>query len=77
MLHAGDAYFNVGEKQTPRTCPPTLRAFQTLVAQDDKQRHANQDRLRELVAGHGEEITVFCAHDPASSPRSTAARRYS
>ena len=65
LLHAGDAYFNVGEKQAPRTCPTTLRAFQTLVAQDDKQRHANQARIRELVAGHGEEITVFCAHDPS------------
>ena len=46
-----------------RTCPPTLRAFQTIAAQDNEQRHANQDRLRELHAAHSDELTVFCAHD--------------
>lgn len=65
LLHAGDAYFNIGEKQAPRTCPATLRAFQTLVAQNNKQRHANQERVRELVAAHSDEVTIFCAHDPS------------
>ena len=65
LLHAGDAYFFVGEKRTPRTCPATLRAFQTVLAQDNKQRHANQERLRELVAAQGDDLTVFCAHDPS------------
>jgi glyoxylase-like metal-dependent hydrolase (beta-lactamase superfamily II) len=65
FLHAGDAYFFTGEKHTPRTCPPTLRAFQTVLAQDNRQRHANQERLRELVAAHDDEVTVFCAHDPS------------
>jgi glyoxylase-like metal-dependent hydrolase (beta-lactamase superfamily II) len=64
VLHAGDAYFNTGEKATPRTCPRTLRAFQTVLAQDNKLRHVNQARLRELYAAHGDEVTVFCAHDP-------------
>ena len=27
-------------------------------------RLANQERLRELVRSHGEEVTVFSAHDP-------------
>ena len=64
LLHAGDAYFFAGEKETPRTCPSTLRVFQTVLAQDNKQRHANQERLRELVAARGDDLTVFCAHDP-------------
>jgi glyoxylase-like metal-dependent hydrolase (beta-lactamase superfamily II) len=64
LLHAGDAYFNVGEKRAPRTCPVTLRVFQTVLAQDNKLRHANQERLRELVAAQGDELSVFCAHDP-------------
>jgi len=64
VLHAGDSYFNIGEKTAPGTCPATLRAFQTVVAQDNKQRHANQERLRELVAAQGDDLTVFCAHDP-------------
>jgi glyoxylase-like metal-dependent hydrolase (beta-lactamase superfamily II) len=63
LLHAGDAYFDAGEKTAPRTCAPTLRAFQTIAAQDNKLRHANQERLRELYAAHSEELTVFCAHD--------------
>ena len=64
ILHAGDSYFNIGEKNTPRTCPATLRAFQTVLAQDNKQRHANQERLRDLVSAQGDDLTVFCAHDP-------------
>ena len=35
-----------------------------MMAQDNKLRHANQERLRELYAEHTDEVTVFCAHDP-------------
>jgi glyoxylase-like metal-dependent hydrolase (beta-lactamase superfamily II) len=63
LLHAGDSYFSAGEKRAPRTCPATLRAFQTVVAQDNRQRLLNQERLRELVATHSDEVSVFCAHD--------------
>lgn len=69
FLHAGDAYFSAGEKQTPPTCPTGLSVFQTLVQVDKKARHANQDRLRSFHAEHGpqagtaEPVTMFCAHD--------------
>lgn len=63
FLHAGDAYFSHGEKNTPPTCPSGLAIFQTAVQMDKKARYANQDRLRSLHAEHGEEITIFCAHD--------------
>jgi glyoxylase-like metal-dependent hydrolase (beta-lactamase superfamily II) len=69
FLHAGDAYFNHGEKERPPTCPSGLRLFQTLVQMDKKARHANADRVRSLHAEHGpasgsaEPVTVFCAHD--------------
>ncbi len=69
FLHAGDAYFSHGEKETPRTCPSGLSLFQTMVQMDKKARHANQDRLRSFHAEHGpdsgstEPVTVFCAHD--------------
>lgn len=69
LLHAGDAYFDAGEKDTPRTCSRTLRVFQTVLAQDNTLRHANQERLRELVVAHGDEVTVFCAHDPSELAR--------
>lgn len=63
FLHAGDAYFNSGEKNTPPTCPSGLSVFQSLVQMDKKARYANQDRLRSLHAEHSDEVTVFCAHD--------------
>ena len=31
---------------------------------DDLARRHNQERLRELYAAHGDEVTVFSAHDP-------------
>ena len=35
------------------------------MAVDNKLRRANTERLRELVATHSDEVTVFCAHDKA------------
>jgi len=64
LLHCGDAYFNHGELATPPSCPPMLRFFQNLTAVDNKARKANRERLRELIARHGDEVTLFCAHDP-------------
>jgi glyoxylase-like metal-dependent hydrolase (beta-lactamase superfamily II) len=64
LLHCGDAYFNHGEIATPPACPPGLRFFQNLNAADNKARKANQERLRELVARHGEEVDLICSHDP-------------
>jgi glyoxylase-like metal-dependent hydrolase (beta-lactamase superfamily II) len=63
FLHAGDAYFSHGEKDNPPACPPGLKFFQTFVQVDKKARHANQDRLRSFHAEHGDEVTMFCAHD--------------
>jgi glyoxylase-like metal-dependent hydrolase (beta-lactamase superfamily II) len=65
LLHAGDAYFSTGEKETPRSCPPGLRAFQTMVEMDRRARRDNQERLRSLHADHGSTVTVFSAHDAA------------
>ena len=65
VLHAGDAYFSAGESATPPRCPRRLRALQRILAHDNDRRVANADRLRSLVADHGDEVTVFCAHDRA------------
>jgi glyoxylase-like metal-dependent hydrolase (beta-lactamase superfamily II) len=72
LLHCGDAYFNHGELQTPPRCPPMLRFFQNLTAADNKARKANQERLRELASRHGDEVTLFCAHDPQELEREQA-----
>lgn len=65
LLHAGDAYFHAGDLQLPRRCPPGLRAFQRLMAVDNAARLHNLARLQELRRDHGDEVTVFCAHDPS------------
>ena len=69
LLHAGDAYFSTGDKETPRACPPGLRAYQSGLAVDGRRRRENLARLQELHAAHGPggdgEVTVFCAHDLA------------
>jgi glyoxylase-like metal-dependent hydrolase (beta-lactamase superfamily II) len=64
LLHCGDAYFHHGEVATPPSCPPVLRFFQNLVGSDRKARLANQERLRDLARNHGEEVKLFCSHDP-------------
>lgn len=67
LLHAGDAYFSAGDKETPRSCPPGVRAYQAGLAVDGQQRRHNLARLQELHQRHGPggdgEVTVFCAHD--------------
>jgi glyoxylase-like metal-dependent hydrolase (beta-lactamase superfamily II) len=72
LLHCGDAYFNHGEMRTPRTCPPGLSFFQNLNAADNRARKANQERLRELAARHGDEIDLICSHDPHDLEREQA-----
>ncbi len=74
LLHAGDSYFFTGEKQTPRRCPPSLRAFQVVMATNNRDRLRNQERLRELHAAHGDEVTIFSAHDASELAALTTPR---
>jgi len=73
LLHCGDAYFFHGEVEAPAHCPPGLRAFQTLVGDDGKRRRANQERLRELAARHGDEVDLVCSHDAVELDRARPA----
>jgi hypothetical protein len=54
---------------TPPTYQRGLLLFQKLMSHDEKARQHNQERLRELRATHGDEITVFSAHDKAELDR--------
>lgn len=49
-----------------------LSLFQGVVVVDDASRRHNQTRLRELVAGHGDEVEVHCAHCPVEFDRLAA-----
>ncbi|MGC1165802.1 MAG: MBL fold metallo-hydrolase [Solirubrobacterales bacterium] len=73
LLHCGDAYFNRAQVATPPSCPPLLNAFQRLLASDHRARVANTERLRELAATDGDEVTLFCSHDPHELERQRAA----
>lgn len=64
LLHAGDAYFYRGEMEKDYHCTPGLRAYQKMMEVDRRQRLMNQNRLRQLVELHSDEVTVFSAHDP-------------
>jgi glyoxylase-like metal-dependent hydrolase (beta-lactamase superfamily II) len=66
LLHAGDSYFHAGEMDVGEPhCPPGLRAYQRLMEVDRRARLTNQERLRNLIRGHGSEVELFCAHDTA------------
>ena len=63
LLHCGDAYFYRGEMDAEPHCTFGLKVFQNLVQMDGVQRRANQQRLHALKQAHGDEVTLFCAHD--------------
>ncbi|RZQ63299.1 MBL fold metallo-hydrolase [Amycolatopsis suaedae] len=66
LLHAGDSYFHFGQLDPTRPhCPPLLAGFQEVVQMNRANRLNNIERLRELYAEHGDEVTVFSAHNSA------------
>lgn len=69
LLHCGDAYFDHTELVGPGAGPLALRLFQRAEAVDDRARAANLARLRDLAAGVGEGMSIFCAHDPEELSR--------
>jgi glyoxylase-like metal-dependent hydrolase (beta-lactamase superfamily II) len=73
LLHCGDAYFNHTEMSPAPDPPPILRAFQRITAADKGARADNAARLRELAGAHGDEVTLFCSHDPYELERQQAA----
>ncbi|HEX4879751.1 MAG TPA: MBL fold metallo-hydrolase [Limnobacter sp.] len=66
LLHCGDSYFHRSEVQPEPAMPmpPMLAFFEKLVQTLPKERMATQGRLRTLVKNHGDEVALFCAHDP-------------
>lgn len=72
LLLAGDAYFDQDEMHpTHPRCAPGLKAYQWLMEKDHEHRVANQERLRQLVKNHCEEVQVICSHDPRELERDT------
>jgi hypothetical protein len=42
------------------------------MAVDNATRSSNRERLRELAARHGDEVTLLCSHDPHELEREQA-----
>ena len=64
LLNAGDAYMHRDEMNVAQhRCTPGLAVYQSIMDTDRPARLANQERLRELKRGYGDEITIFCSHD--------------
>ena len=57
-----------------RTARPGCALFQTAMAADGSARTNNEERLNELARDHGDEVRLFCAHDPVELERATAER---
>jgi glyoxylase-like metal-dependent hydrolase (beta-lactamase superfamily II) len=74
LLHCGDAFFHRGEIETPAHCPPVLKGYQNIGSVENSERRVNSDRLRELAQRHGDEVELFCSHDPVTLERLQAAR---
>jgi glyoxylase-like metal-dependent hydrolase (beta-lactamase superfamily II) len=72
LLHCGDAFFYRGEVETPASCPPALRAYANIGSVENAVRKQNTERLRELAERSGEQVELFCAHDPVTLDRMRA-----
>ncbi|MFB9268809.1 MBL fold metallo-hydrolase [Bradyrhizobium erythrophlei] len=64
LLHAGDAYFHHAQLNPRPRLPLVLGMFQRRADMDRATRIANQERLRQLKAAHGDVVTIVNSHDP-------------
>ncbi|MEV5970160.1 MBL fold metallo-hydrolase [Streptomyces sp. NPDC051921] len=74
LLHCGDAYYYHREMEAAKEPHPLMDVVQTSSQVHRDLRIGTQARLRELVRDHGDEVTVFSAHDPWEFARLAAGR---
>ena len=72
LLHCGDAYLHHEEVGSPSVCSHPRRVYHRLNSHDAAMRRTNAERLSDLARDHGDEITLFCSHDPGDFARLTA-----
>lgn len=72
LLHCGDAYYHHSQMTSAPQTPIGLTVFEACVQTLRGERLRNQGRLQALAANHGEEVELFCAHDPVELARYTA-----
>ncbi len=69
LLHCGDAYYHHSQITAHPDMPPLLGLFENMVQTLPRQRRQNLARLRGLATTHGDQVELFCAHDPVELAR--------
>jgi glyoxylase-like metal-dependent hydrolase (beta-lactamase superfamily II) len=75
LLHCGDAYYYHLELEAEPEPHPLLDVVQTRSQVHPDLRFGTQARLRELVRRHGDEVSLFSAHDPWELARYASGER--
>lgn len=71
LLHCGDAYYHHSQVTSAPQAPALLRGLEIGIQAIASARMRNLVRLRELARQHGNEVALFCAHDPVELARYT------
>lgn len=69
LLHCGDAYYHHSQVTATPRVPAAIQAFEVLAQTLPAPRAQNLERLRQLAISHGDEVELFCAHDPVELER--------
>ncbi|MDF1821625.1 MAG: MBL fold metallo-hydrolase [Alcanivoracaceae bacterium] len=69
LLHCGDAYFHRSEVSGKGAMPAGLKWFERSIQAQPRQREATRQRLAALHRDHGDQVSLFCAHDPVELAR--------
>lgn len=67
LLHVGDLYMD--RRSLNNTAPLIMKNAENIMAVNNRQRLQNVQRVAELLQNHGDEVEVFCAHDPLELAR--------
>ena len=73
LLHCGDAYYHHSQMTTQPEVPAGLALFQRVIAEIPQARVQSLARLQQLALTHGDQVELFCAHDPVELARYTGA----
>lgn len=69
LLHCGDAYFHHTQLSGKGAMPAGLRALERATEKHPEARRNSLARLQALARDHGDEVELFCAHDPTEMAR--------
>ena len=66
LLHAGDSFFHQSQIAVPPgRQPPAMAMLQWTAGENGEARAKTLEKLRRIARGHGDEVRIFCSHDPA------------